>query len=142
MIKIFTDASVAHGKGVSTCFILTDYNYLGYNTFTYENVKTSVEGELLGILNAIRYFDTLGYNDEVVIYCDSIHAITLIQNMEAGQTNSQINLYKKILRELVGLKRKYSMSIELIQGHQTTHNPNKIVDLVSNSTLRFMNRKE
>lgn len=46
MVRIFTDASVANGKGVSTCFILTDTNFLGYNTFTYESVRTSVEGEL------------------------------------------------------------------------------------------------
>ena len=143
MVRIFTDASVANGKGVSTCFILTDTNFLGYNTFTYESVRTSVEGELLGILNAIKYYNTLNCEDsEIIIYCDSIHAINLVADFEAGLTSTQIRIYNKILRELVEAKQMYPISLELIQGHQTTHNPNKVVDLISNSTLSFLNRKE
>lgn len=143
MVKIYTDASVAKGNAVSTCFVLTDTNFLGYNTFSYEGVETSVEGELLGVLNAAKYYQSLNVADtDVIIFCDSINAINLISNLEAGETTKQTWRYKSLLESIVEFKQAIGFNLQLIEGHQMSHNPNKIVDLFSNSMLRIKNEKE
>lgn len=143
MVKIYTDASVAKGNAVSTCFVLTDTNFLGYNTFSYESVETSVEGELLGILNAAKYYQSLSVEDtDVVIFCDSINAINLIGSVELGDATKQTWRYQDLLESIIQLKQSIGFSLQLIEGHQMSHNPNKIVDLFSNSMLRIKNGKE
>ena len=79
MISIYTDASVSKGSAVATCIILSTDTYIGYNVFKYENVSSSLHGELLGILDGIRYAKTLGINakEPVIIYSDNSTAVQL-----------------------------------------------------------------
>ena len=141
MIEIYTDASVFSGKAVATCFVITDSNFLGYKVTELENVSTSLEGELEGAIAAIEYVRDVLALDKVTLYSDSISLIRLTQTNLKTSKNKQAKLHKERLSYLQTLVKGYNIKLSLIQGHSVDHNPNKVVDLISNSVLRYR-RKE
>lgn len=135
MIEIYTDVSIAKGHGVATCFILTPVNFMGYNTFEYTDINSSLQGELFGIRDGLKYaLSVLDTEDVMTVYCDNKAAIALIQ---AVMENKSITKFKTIVNNIVKMCEGKDIRFVLIQGHQTSHNPNKIVDLISNSVLRL-----
>lgn len=141
MIEIYTDASVSEGKAVATCFVITDANFLGYKVTELENVATSLEGELEGAIAALEYVKDVLVLDNTTLYSDSISLIRLAQTNLKASKNKQAKLHNERLSYLQTLVKKYNIKFSLIQGHSVDHNPNKVVDLISNSVLRFK-RKE
>lgn len=138
MLSIYTDASINNDKCVATCFACTDTMFICYKSFQYHGISSSLHGELLGIRDGINY--TLKHTDirdEVSVYSDSVAAIKLIQKNEYSKRT--INL-RSIVDEIHDLQSMYNIKINIIQGHQLLHNPNKVVDLTSNSILRFSRR--
>ena len=145
MISIYTDASISKGRCVSTCFVITDKCFLGYNTFMYDNIDTSVRGELLGAINAIKYVKGLDIDvaeSDCVLYSDSINAINLVRQYRDKNMNKQVRIYYDLLEELVILLDTCNVTLKHIKGHQLNHNPNKVVDMISNSMLRYELGKE
>lgn len=139
MLEIYTDASVGHGKAVSTCILLTDKNFVGYRTFEFTDVTTSIHGEIRGAISALRYAESVGpiNSESVTLFVDSIALLNLLKCDLRFTTNKQAQLYAKELAELHELVDKYKVSMRLIRGHKLNHNPNKVVDLISNSMLRY-----
>ena len=134
MVEVYTDVSIAKGHGVATCFVVSNVNYMGYNTFEYTSINSSLQGELLGIRDGLKYTATLNTtNEPVTVYCDNKAAVALINDKLAGRP---INKFERLVSEILKIQGEVSTEYKLIQGHQTGHNPNKIVDLVSNSILR------
>lgn len=134
MVEIYTDVSLAKGRGVATCFVMSSTSYIGYNMFEYTALNSSLQGELLGIRDGIKYVASLNTaNEPVTLYCDNKAAISLINSKLAGKS---INKFERIVTDIVKAQGKMCVEYKLIQGHQSSHNPNKIVDLMSNSVLR------
>lgn len=143
MIEIYTDASVGKGSAVATVFILTDSSYIGYQVFKFDDVHTSIHGEILGALNALRYAESVLQlsEDRIMLYTDSIAMINLLKCNLKTTSNKQAQRYRDLLTELKSLITTLKVDVQLIHGHAVGHNPNKVVDLISNSVLR-MNKKE
>ena len=134
MVNVYTDASVAHGKSVNTTFIIDDNCFLGCETFSHAPVSTSLEGELYGINDALDYIikhygDT---NLPMVLWCDSDAAISYI--------DKQATEYTSIVNSIKSKMTKLDLELKLIRGHQVKKNPNKVVDILSNSILRLSSR--
>lgn len=134
MVSVYTDVSLRKGKAVATCLVMTTTTFIGYRTFEYDNVCTTMQGELLGILDGLRYLescsDILG-DDSVEVLCDSEAALGQIN----GTANSK--LYQSTVAEIHKLLPNNHVEFNLIRGHQMQHNSNKVVDKVSNRVLRY-----
>ena len=138
MIKIYTDASINNEECVATCFSTTDSMFICYTSFSYSNIKSSLHGELLGIRDGITYtIKHSDVNEPISVFSDSVAAVKLIKS--ESYSKRTINL-KPIVEDIYYLLHTYDITIDVIQGHQLSHNPNKIVDLTSNSILRFNRR--
>lgn len=139
MIEIFTDASVKKSTAVTVCFILTNDNYIGYNSVTHEKITTSVLGEILGAIDAIQYAsERLNLkSDDVTLYCDSNAMLNLVKCDLNHTTNKQAIMYRQELQLLQSLAKENNIYMELIRGHAIDHNPNKVVDRLCNSYLRY-----
>jgi len=136
MVEIYTDASVSSGNAVASCFVITEDYFLGYNSFSYSDVNSSLHGELLGIRDGLKY--ALGVtkdNDCIVVYCDSNSALQLIDSKRLDSKNNK--QFKTLLSDIHDLCKGHFVNFLLIKGHQIEHNPNKIVDLMSNTVLRY-----
>lgn len=137
MIEIYTDASVCDNNMVATCFILTDTNFIGHNVIKKSNVSTSLEAEMEGAIAALEYAVSCNHVQHAKLYCDSISLLRLTQTNLAKTKNKQALLHLDRLLVLQRLLKVYDVTMELIQGHSKNHNPNKVVDLISNSVLRY-----
>lgn len=142
MLEIYTDASVSKGNAVATCFVTSTDNFVGYNTFEYVGVNSSLHGELLGIRDGLKYASKCAKKKErLTVYSDSNSAIQLIKSKRLDSKNAKP--FKSIVTEINSLCNDYSVNFLLIKGHQIEHNPNKVVDLMSNTVLRYtLNEKE
>lgn len=140
MIEIYTDASVSKGNAVATCFVLSSEFFLGCNTFVYDNVSSSLHGELLGIRDGVAYaLESDKSKAPITVYCDSNSALTLVKSKCIDARTS--GRFKSILEDIKKLTKGRCVNYLLIRGHQKEHNPNKVVDLTSNSVLRLNSRK-
>lgn len=142
MLSIYTDASVKNNKAVATCFILSSKLFIGHNVFEFNNIGTSTLGEILGAINSIKYAVSIADESEPIqLFSDSFAMRNLLKYDLDTTTYDQALMYKEELKELKSLLEKHNINLRLIKGHQASHNPNKVVDLISNSVLRF-NTKE
>ena len=133
MIEVYTDASVSNRKAVVTCLALEPSSFIGCNVNEYTNVASSLHGELLGIRDALEYvLKHTELTDPIVIYCDSNTALEMVNK----RTSKNSDRYSNIIRDIRKLKETHEVTLKLIKGHQSAHNPNKVVDLISNSVLR------
>lgn len=135
MIDVYTDASVSKGKAAATCFVLTPNAYLGCRTFEYDNINSGIHGELVGLRDGIKYaLEVVKDSTEpITVYCDSSSAINLIKDKCAKS-----HTFKEIVTDINSLCDGHTVHFMLIKGHQVSHNPNKVVDLISNSVLRII----
>lgn len=140
MIEIYTDASVSNGRAVATCFVINDKNFIGCKTSEFNNIQTSLEGELEGAIAAIEYVLDVLPMDTCVLYSDSISLIRLTQTNLKTSKNKQAIEHRVRLSRLQTLVKENNIRFELIKGHSTGHNPNKVVDLISNSVLKYSGR--
>lgn len=136
MTEIYTDASVGSGKAVATCFIVTTDYFLGYKSFEYSGVNSSLHGELLGIKDGITYaLEHVKKNEPIIVYCDSNSALQLIKSKKANAKSGK--QFNSLVTEINNLCKGHFINFLLIRGHQVEHNPNKVVDLISNTVLRY-----
>lgn len=139
MINIYTDASVSSGVAIATCMLLSDKAFIGYDTNTYDNVSASQIGEILAIRDGLRlYSEAAVKDDDVTLYTDHEYAVKLITDGDS----SKLSDAKEILEEILKYVRKYNVCVEHITAHQTTHNPNKVVDQMSRHKLRSELRRK
>ena len=133
--ELYTDASVANNTAVATCLLLGSTNYIGYNSYNYEYVTSSLHAELLGILDGLRFARASGLstNNYLTVYSDSNSAIQIITNKKHRKPQQ----FRQIIANINKECEHIFVTFKLIKGHQLEHNPNKIVDLTSNTILRY-----
>lgn len=137
MVEIFTDAStsVSAGIAISCCLVMEDNKFIGQRVTNHKS-HTSVFGEVLGAISALEYAQSKISIDDAILYCDSSAVIDLLQQDLDKSVDRQVDLYRPYLIRLRSLLDEHGVKIALYRGHQDTHNPNKVVDLVCNSVLR------
>jgi ribonuclease HI len=140
MIDLYTDVSVCKGSAVATCFVISTDYFLGYNSFKYESVNSSLQGELMGIRDGLSYVKSLTKSHELInVYSDSYSAVQLIKSK--GYTSKGNKQFETLVSDIQKLCNGQNVNFLLIRGHQVEHNPNKVVDLISNSVLRYKSNK-
>lgn len=138
MLKIYTDASVAtDGRGVATCVVVDEHMFIGHKITNLRNIRTSLQGELEGAIAAIKYTMEATKIVSGILYTDSMSLVNLVQLDLSKSNNKQALLHKDRLQVLQKLLLECNICIERITGHSKNHNPNKVVDLISNSVLRY-----
>lgn len=132
MIEIYTDASVAEHQAVTTCLLLSDSQFIGYNVIQHIKIRSTLQSELLGIKEALAYADSKNLlQDFTTLYCDSVAAVELVNREDLSGCK-----YSDIVKDIKDIKNSHNITIKYYKGHQSCHNPNKVVDLVSKSVLR------
>ena len=142
MLEVYTDVSVSKGSAVATCLVASTDNFVGYNTFEYSDIHSSLHGELLAIRDGLKYAtENCTINETLTVYSDSNSALQRVKSRSC-ESNATKHL-KSIITEICSLCDDYTVNFLLIKGHQIEHNPNKVVDLMSNTVLRYtLNEKE
>lgn len=133
MVKVFTDAAVSSGIAAVTAIVLTDKAFIGYTTDCFHSVSTSLVGELHGIYVGLKYTLSLNIEDDIVLYTDSEYAVRTIVAGRQERWTPEVTELVTSIRELMS---QAAVSLEHFEGHQTSHNPNKIADFTSKSILR------
>ena len=139
MTEIFTDASVNNEAAVATCFCVDDKMFLGHSIFTSTEIHRSQLGELFGAVCALEYVDNqLGLgSDAMTLYTDSQFLIDILDtDVTWHDDDASVAIFNDYLNKFRAYVATYSIDVKLIPGHQTSHNPNKVVDLISINTLR------
>lgn len=140
MTSIYTDASVYKKIAVTTCFVLTADNFLGCKSFVHEDVTSTLQAELYGIRDGLEYVISSGKDKEpITVYCDSYPAVDLMKCKSIDLLPTQ---FRDLVQDTLKLCNGRNVNFMLIKGHQESHNPNKVVDLISNSVLRFIKSKQ
>lgn len=137
MTKIYSDSSTVKGISVATSLFLTDTLFRNILTHTYEDVESPTEGELLSILQSIKYIrEEYPEEKNIELYCDCISVVAQYTNiLETGIIPADIK-YRKRWEELLEYSKGLNIEAKHIQAHQESHNPNKICDRVSYTILQ------
>ena len=129
MIDIYTDASVKHGKAVTAFFIISESNFVGSGVNFYKHVDSSLQAEVLAIRDGLKYICDSEVKDNFYSLCsDSQLAMQLITE---GSENAP-KAIDSVCNEIRSLSDLLNLHYITIKGHQTNHNPNKVVDLICN----------
>lgn len=133
MVYIYTDTTVSNHTAYCTVFIITDSNYLGCETFVHKGVKGSVLGELLAIRDGLKMYRESNYDDSVImVLTDCNDAIMHIEK------KTKLKRFKPVVSEIENLSESMHIAYKKIKGHLMSHNPNKIVDMMSRSIKTIM----
>ena len=77
MLLAYCDASLhKNNRAVATTLILTEVMYVTCFSKTYENVASSTDAELLGVLQTVRYVhDNCADDKRVVLFTDNLSIV-------------------------------------------------------------------
>ena len=132
MYYAYSDASTRGDSGAATTLILTDSEFVTCFTNVYEGVSSSTEAELLGVVQTMQYINQhCSPNSKVVLLTDSkaiaVKYIKILSNWVVPKNTDFYSYYVKLLQYSTG----FNVSVQHIRGHQHTHNPNKVCDILS-----------
>lgn len=126
MISIYSDATTVDGHAVCTTFIISDTTYIGVVTRNYNDVYGSIHGELLAILQGLEYVSKNCDEDhDIYIFTDNREAIYHIQSPK------KFKHFETLLHDINSYLQSYNVTFCYIEGHSTSHNPNKVTDLLA-----------
>ena len=138
MLFAYSDASVKNNLGVATTFIVTEDTFVTCFSKAYPNVSSSVEVELLGVVQTMEYI-YMNCKDEhyVVLLMDNKSiAVRYIKMLSNWKISKNVEFYDKYSK-LLEMSKGFNINIQHIRGHQHTHNPNKICDVLSKVYLSY-----
>lgn len=137
MTKIYSDSSTIDNMSVATSLFLTESLFLNMITRVYDKVESPTEGELLSIVQSIRYMcEEYPEEKNIELYCDCISVVDQYTNiLKTGVIPDDIK-YRKRWIDLLEYSKGLNITAKHIQAHQETHNPNKICDRVSYTILQ------
>lgn len=132
MLLAYSDASVIGDACAATTLIVTEDAFVTCFTKKYTNVSSSTEAELLGVLQTMEYIgEHCKQADKVVMLMDNRSvAMKYIRILSAWSVPQRIGFRDKYVR-LLELSKNFNVNIQHIRGHQHTHNPNKVCDILS-----------
>ena len=132
MLLAYCDASTKGGKAVATTLILTEKVFITCFSKTYDNVESSTHAELLSVLQTVQYVrESCPNAHRVVLFNDNLSVVTqFISALSSWSVPPNVN-NPEIFEQLLKYSRGLSLSVQHIHGHQHTHNPNKVCDILS-----------
>lgn len=132
MLLAYCDASFKDNKAVATTLITTEDTFITCFSKTYTDVSSSVKAELLGVLQTMEYINNNCTKEkQVALFTDSrtiaVKYISMLSKWEVPPNEKEYEIYKKLLQ----YSASFNVNIQHIRGHQHTHNPNKVCDILS-----------
>lgn len=132
MYYAYSDASTRDDSCAATSLILTDDKYVTCFTNVYEHVSSSMEAELLGVVQTMQYISQhCPASSKVVLLTDSkaiaVQYIRILSTWKVREGCDFYEYYTKLLQYSAG----FNVNVQHIRGHQHTHNPNKVCDILS-----------
>lgn len=135
-LKVYTDSSTVGDVAAATTIIVTDTQYIGMFTDTYE-VASATEGELLSVLQSIKFLREHDLTDrQISIYCDCMSVVNQLKEILCKQEIPEDIKYRKRWVELFDLCSGLDVTAHHVRGHQESHNFNKVCDKLSNSVVQ------
>lgn len=132
MLYGYSDASMKDNKVVATSLILSDSHFIDCFTKEYDNISTSTEAELRGVIQTVQYIKKhCNKEHQVVIITDNkavaLKYINILSNWVVPKNSANYESYKQLLE----LSEGFKVNVQNIRGHQESHNPNKVCDIMS-----------
>lgn len=136
MLFAYSDASVKGSTGAATTLIITEDTFVTCFTKKYTNVSSSTEAELLGVVQTMEYISThCKKEDKVVLFMDNKSiAIKYIKALSTWNVSNKVE-FKECYERLLDMSRDFNINVQHIRGHQHTHNPNKVCDILSKISI-------
>ena len=131
MLQAYCDASTKGATAVATTFIITEDTYVTCFTNTYHDVRSSTHAELLGVLQTIKYVHDHLEDKRVMIFNDNLSIVTQYISILATWNVPDDVVERDTYLELLKYSKDMCISVKHIHGHQHSHNPNKICDILS-----------
>lgn len=132
MYLAYSDASVKGKKCAAATLVMTEDTFIACFTKRYTNVSSSTEAELLGVIQTMEYVNAnCSKEDSIVLLMDNKSvALRFIRMLSTKRVPNKIE-FKDKYDYLLKLSTDFNISIQHIRGHQYTHNPNKVCDILS-----------
>lgn len=134
MLFAYCDASYTTStkRAAATTFICTEDTFITCFTKVYNDIESSVHAELLGVHQTMKYIsENCKGIDKVVLATDSrtvaVKYISILANWIVPSTHEYYAEYK----DLLNFSKDFNVNVQHVRGHQYTHNPNKICDVLS-----------
>ena len=138
MLFAYSDASVKGNIGVATTFIVTEDTFITCFSKTYGNVSSSVEVELLGVVQTMEYiYEHCKHERMVVLLMDNKSIAVRYIKMLSNWRVPKVTDFRAHYENLLEMSKGFVINIQHIRGHQHTHNPNKICDVLSKVCLSY-----
>lgn len=136
MLYAYSDATVKGTSGVATTILMTEDTFINCFSRYYEGVSSSVEIELLGVVQTMDYIaHECPDESRIVLFMDNksiaVKYIRALATWSIPNDHDHKPLYEKLLKFSEG----FNVNIQHIRGHQHTHNPNKVCDILSKVNL-------
>lgn len=132
MLFAYSDASVKGSIGAATTLIMTEDTFVTCFTKRYDKVSSSTEAELLGVVQTMSYISSnCKDEDKVVLLMDNKSiAVKYIRILSTWTVPRNMEFRDKYIK-LLDMSRDFNVNVQHIRGHQHTHNPNKVCDILS-----------
>ncbi len=114
-LTIFTDASVKDSTASYAFMILSETAHIATRAGVYDKPLDICSAEYRCIEQAIQFMNNLDLPEDthITVNCDNVTALAWAENIESP----------------------YKISYEHIKGHQSSHNPNKVLDSLAKGVL-------
>lgn len=137
MLKVYTDCSTINSSAAATSIYLTNTEYVDMFTDTYENVKSTTEGELLAIIQSVRYVvDNMPDVTELDVHSDCISVINVCDYIIKNARLPKNIKYRQRYQEFLECSKKIKIHLHHVRAHQNSHNVNKACDKISLSVVQ------
>jgi ribonuclease HI len=130
MVEMWTDGALrGKNNGRAVSLLLRDGNYLGLLVYRYK-VRVPYEAELLGIIQAFKYLNTIAVHDDVEIYTDAESIVTVFRSLGGKKGLPEDLRFKRLWHEFFKERKNRKVTMEYFNSHLAEHNPNKVCDII------------
>ena len=132
----YSDATTKASTAVATTLLLTEDTFVACFSKRYENVSSSVEAELLGVVQTMEYLaQECSDESRIVLLMDNKSIIVKYIRILSQWAVPENQDFKPLYERLLACSKGFNINIQHIRGHQHTHNPNKVCDILSKVNL-------
>ena len=112
--------------------ITTDTHFITCFENEYNEVESSIHAELLGVVQAMKYVSAhYPKGTQIAVFTDSRTVALKYIQILAAKSVAKNSLYFREYDSLLKLSEGYIINVQHIRGHQDTHNPNKVCDILA-----------
>ena len=139
MLEVYTDCSLTKNGATVSCIAISADEYIGSTILALPNIKTSFDGELLGVQKSVDLISEYVHNSEsITIYCDNLN---VVKSLQTGKSPAKCQAFKRLYSYL---KHHNNVTLQHTKGHAVSF-PNVTPQFAVDRIATFANhisRKE